>query len=376
MASMARVQGPPSHSLPPGAAGRLGEPSPASQRTRTSSERGHLYNNNDINNDNDDTEWNSVSGVGGGDPPSSEAHLLHQSYPQSYPGYPSSNPRQAPRNDDEDMVYSNESAYATHVNPAPPQGTYLQPQSSYHYSNPSLQPGNAFSGGAATAGGPGIATTTNNDDIYATTSHNLSYKEPITASSNTAAHHHPKQSSHSGLTTFSSIFKGYATTHQLLFLAIVLLQTIASMVLIAFIWAKIRSGTPDALKGDLLNSLPPDQRDDELQKRRSITVYLVIFLFGSVFEIVTALDALRLNNTIQLIGVCLFTAAMMVRGRRIRVLFSFSVEEPADLLPSPDLCCTAGRPDQERNRLFLLSFGPVRQCEWPRSPTSSPRTQS
>jgi len=47
-------------------------------------------------------------------------------------------------------------------------------------------------------------------------------------------------------------------------------------------------------------------------RRRTITVYLAIFLFGSVFEIITAIDALRLNNTIQLIGVCLFVVAMMV----------------------------------------------------------------
>lgn len=121
-----------------------------------------------------------------------------------------------------------------------------------------------------------------------------------------------KSAAGGGHTNIASILKGYGTTHQLLYLLTVILQTIASMILIALIWAKIKSGTPANLDSSLFNDAKFGTVDDENLRRRSITVYLVIFIFGSIFEIVTALDALRLNNTIQLIGVCLFTAAMMV----------------------------------------------------------------
>ena len=103
----------------------------------------------------------------------------------------------------------------------------------------------------------------------------------------------------------SSFLKGYATAHQLVFLVIVLCQTVATAVMIALTWAKIQAGTPETFS-QLSTS------DERSLRRRSITVYLAIFLFGSVFEIITALDALRLNNTIQLIGVVLFVVAMMV----------------------------------------------------------------
>ena len=102
----------------------------------------------------------------------------------------------------------------------------------------------------------------------------------------------------------SSFLKGYATPHQLIFLVIVLCQTLATAVMIALTWGKIQAGTPETFS-QLSTS------DERSLRRRSITVYLAIFLFGSVFEIITALDALRLNNTIQLIGVVLFVVAMM-----------------------------------------------------------------
>ena len=106
-------------------------------------------------------------------------------------------------------------------------------------------------------------------------------------------------------TNVASILVGYGTRHQLGFILTVLLQTVASSVMIGIVWSKYRNGTPKYY------SQLSDYNAENL-RRRSITVYLAIFLFGSAFEIVTALDALRLNNTIQLIGVCLFTVAMVV----------------------------------------------------------------
>jgi hypothetical protein len=128
----------------------------------------------------------------------------------------------------------------------------------------------------------------------------------------------------------SSIIKGYGTPHQIAYLCVVLLQTISTAALVSVVWAKIRDGTPGACKTTVLvyhaqcsrllfsvgyngfSSFFSGNNDETAIKRRTVTVYLAIFLFGSVFEIITAIDALRLNNTIQLIGVCMFTVAMMV----------------------------------------------------------------
>ncbi|KAG8984094.1 hypothetical protein FRB90_005573, partial [Tulasnella sp. 427] len=45
---------------------------------------------------------------------------------------------------------------------------------------------------------------------------------------------------------------------------------------------------------------------------RTIPCYFALFALGELFEIVIALDALRLRNIIQLIGVCMFHAGMIV----------------------------------------------------------------
>ncbi|KAG8981192.1 hypothetical protein FRC05_004093 [Tulasnella sp. 425] len=45
---------------------------------------------------------------------------------------------------------------------------------------------------------------------------------------------------------------------------------------------------------------------------RTIPCYFALFALGELFEIAVALDALRLRNIIQLIGVCLFHAGMII----------------------------------------------------------------
>ncbi|KAH8930046.1 hypothetical protein BT69DRAFT_1049556 [Atractiella rhizophila] len=47
---------------------------------------------------------------------------------------------------------------------------------------------------------------------------------------------------------------------------------------------------------------------------RSISVYLAIYIFGCIFEIVAAVDALRLKNTIQLVAILFFNIAILVYG--------------------------------------------------------------
>ncbi|KAJ8096586.1 hypothetical protein POJ06DRAFT_263935 [Lipomyces tetrasporus] len=55
---------------------------------------------------------------------------------------------------------------------------------------------------------------------------------------------------------------------------------------------------------------------DSAQRRDSNTVaiptYLALFIFGEVYQLVLSWDALRLKNTIQVIGLCMFNTAVLV----------------------------------------------------------------
>lgn len=44
----------------------------------------------------------------------------------------------------------------------------------------------------------------------------------------------------------------------------------------------------------------------------TIPTYLALFIFGFLFELVLVWDALRLKNTIQVIGVCLYNVGMLI----------------------------------------------------------------
>ncbi|CUS12058.1 unnamed protein product [Tuber aestivum] len=50
----------------------------------------------------------------------------------------------------------------------------------------------------------------------------------------------------------------------------------------------------------------------EQAQTRTIPTYLTLFIFGHLFLVVLCYDALRLKNTIQVIGICIFNAALLV----------------------------------------------------------------
>lgn len=45
---------------------------------------------------------------------------------------------------------------------------------------------------------------------------------------------------------------------------------------------------------------------------RTITTFLTLYIFGFLFELLLVYDALRLKNTIQVIGLCLFNLALLL----------------------------------------------------------------
>lgn len=60
--------------------------------------------------------------------------------------------------------------------------------------------------------------------------------------------------------------------------------------------------------------LPPrsEQSDDVIPYSRAIPTSLTLYIFGFLYQLVLVYDALRLKNTIQVIGLCIFNIALLV----------------------------------------------------------------
>lgn len=80
--------------------------------------------------------------------------------------------------------------------------------------------------------------------------------------------------------------------------AYILVSTVEAAIvitLVAFIFAKIVA-----------------QVDNITQNLKTVSVYLAVFVFGCVFQVLISWDAVRLKNTMQLIGVLIFNIALTV----------------------------------------------------------------
>lgn len=82
---------------------------------------------------------------------------------------------------------------------------------------------------------------------------------------------------------------------------IVLVQAIASLALEAYVFGEFQT----SLK---LEGKP----DDAPEPTKTIPTYLALFIFGYLYELVLAWDALRLKNTIQVIGICIYNVGMLI----------------------------------------------------------------
>ncbi|GAB5590246.1 hypothetical protein Unana1_05146 [Umbelopsis nana] len=88
------------------------------------------------------------------------------------------------------------------------------------------------------------------------------------------------------------------------------------------------------------------------QLGQGIPIYLIIFIFSQVFQVLLALDAVRAQNTIQVIGIILFNLCCFVYS-----IFQFrqindSIQVPAD---SPDAATSAWLGNIIRKYLIVAS---------------------
>lgn len=85
------------------------------------------------------------------------------------------------------------------------------------------------------------------------------------------------------------------------FFLLALVQAIVCLAIEAYIFGEFE----DSLRGPARTSDPPTGA-------LTIPTYLTIFIFGFIYQLVLVWDALRLKNTIQVIGICLYNLGMMI----------------------------------------------------------------
>ncbi|PMD16395.1 hypothetical protein NA56DRAFT_316696 [Hyaloscypha hepaticicola] len=82
------------------------------------------------------------------------------------------------------------------------------------------------------------------------------------------------------------------------FLITALIQAVITLAIESFIFAKFQE------------SLEPNKPRIPLSK--TIPVYLTLFIFGFLYQLVLVYDSLRLKNTIQVLGLCCYNGGMLI----------------------------------------------------------------
>jgi len=88
------------------------------------------------------------------------------------------------------------------------------------------------------------------------------------------------------------------------FLTIAILESLLVLGFEGYVFALFQNNVKD-IAADM-NPVPT--------QTRTIPTYLTLFIFGHVFFVGLVYDALRLKNTIQIIGLCIFNLALLVYG--------------------------------------------------------------
>lgn len=64
--------------------------------------------------------------------------------------------------------------------------------------------------------------------------------------------------------------------------------------------------------GRFQTSLHPDIPEDRHNEIRTVPTYLAVFMFGYIYQLLLVYDALKQKNTIQVIGLVLYNAGILV----------------------------------------------------------------
>lgn len=85
------------------------------------------------------------------------------------------------------------------------------------------------------------------------------------------------------------------------FMGLVLLQCIISLAIESYVFGEFQH-----------NLRPPPDGQKPGSGTLTIPTYLALFIFGFLYQLVLAYDALRAKNTIQIIGICIYNLGMLI----------------------------------------------------------------
>ena len=85
-----------------------------------------------------------------------------------------------------------------------------------------------------------------------------------------------------------------------------------SFVLISLVQAFIVLGFECYVFGKFQSTIDDDKRPHEKSVQYAIPTFLALYIFGFIYQLILVYDALRLKNTIQVIGLCMFNVALLI----------------------------------------------------------------
>jgi len=88
------------------------------------------------------------------------------------------------------------------------------------------------------------------------------------------------------------------------FFLVTLSQCIISLALEGYVFGEFQASLDAGARGQNGQDVP--------SSALTIPTYLALFIFGFLYELVLVWDALRLKNTIQIIGICIYNAGMLI----------------------------------------------------------------
>ncbi|KND91319.1 Golgi apparatus membrane protein [Tolypocladium ophioglossoides CBS 100239] len=91
------------------------------------------------------------------------------------------------------------------------------------------------------------------------------------------------------------------------FMAVTTLQAIICLGFESYVFGRFQTSLGSLASNPSLQSLPSVQ-----SQYKTIPTFLTLFIFGFLYELVVVWDALRMKNTIQVIGVCIANLALLV----------------------------------------------------------------
>ncbi|KAF2766204.1 hypothetical protein EJ03DRAFT_185077 [Teratosphaeria nubilosa] len=92
------------------------------------------------------------------------------------------------------------------------------------------------------------------------------------------------------------------------FSGVALGQCIIALAIEAYVFGKFQA----SLMGAADQANPKNALGQPITGALTIPTYLALFIFGFIYELVLVWDALRLKNTIQVIGICLYNMGMLI----------------------------------------------------------------